>query len=326
MEASKPKIKWGILGPGKIARKFALGLSYLQDAEIYAVASRSKERAKKFAEETGATKVFDSYEAMLKDEELDVVYIATPHVFHYEHSLLCLKHRKAVLCEKPFAMNKSQVVEMIATAKRENTFLMEAIWTLFLPHIKYVKEILESNRLGAIKNLKADFGFSAPYNVNGRLFNKELGGGSLLDIGIYPIFLALETLGRPEKIEARAQMGETNVDENCEAVFDYPGGVQAEMGSSIIATMPTTAVFEMEKGRIKINSRFHEPTSVEVSDKEGTHVKDFEVKPYGYQFEAIHVQQMLRKGRIESDQMTFQKSLNLIELLDKVREKIRLEY
>ena len=326
MQPHKTKIKWGILGPGKIARKFALGLSYLEDAEIYAVASRSIERAQKFAEETGTKKVFDSYLEMVQDEELDVVYVATPHVFHYEHSILCLKNKKAVLCEKPFAINKAQVLDMIETARQENTFLMEAMWTLFLPHFLYVMQIIESGELGAVKAVKADFGFDAPYSVDGRLFNKNLGGGSLLDIGIYPIFVALVTLGKPESIEAHASMGKTKVDEDCSAIFNYPEGVQAEIKSSIIEKTPTTAFFEMEKGNIKINSRFHEPASVEVTTKEGTRLKEFDVKPYGYQFEAIHVQEMLRKNRIESDQMTFQKSLDLIELLDKVREKIGLEY
>ncbi|MGB7784631.1 MAG: Gfo/Idh/MocA family oxidoreductase, partial [Salinimicrobium sp.] len=210
------EIKWGIIGPGQIARKFARSLQEVDDAQLYAVASRTLERAEAFAEETGAAKAFGSYEEMLMDAEVDVVYIATPHVFHKEHTLLSLKHGKPVLCEKPFAINRAQVKEMISNAKEKRVFLMEAMWTPFLPHIIYLREVLSSGKYGKVKRLTADFGFAAAFDKNGRLFKKSLGGGSLLDIGIYPIFLALHTLGKPEKISAKAQMSSTNVDEVCE--------------------------------------------------------------------------------------------------------------
>lgn len=326
MKKEKKKFRWGIIGAGKIARKFTLGLSYLKDAERYAVASRSLEKAKIFAEENGVQKAFGSYKEMLEDETLDVVYVATPHVFHQEHSLLCMRHRKAVLCEKPFAINKKQVQKMIQTSKEENVFLMEAMWTRFLPHYRYVTDLLQQGRLGRIRNLKADFGFAAPYDEQGRLFNRSLGGGSLLDIGIYPIFLALDTMGLPENIVAKAHMGTTGVDEACDVIFRYKNGVRAELGSSILAHTPTTAVFEMEQGSIKIHSRFHEPSSVEVSTDNGKELKEFEVAPYGYQYEAEHVQEMLQQQRTESDEMTFDKSLQLIGLLDRIRNQIRLEY
>lgn len=319
-------VKWAIIGPGKIARKFATSLREVEDAELYAVASRSFDRATAFAEKEGAHRAFGSYEEMLKDEEIDLVYVATPHVFHHEHTLLCLRHGKPVLCEKPFAINRGQVEEMIATAKEKQVFLMEAMWTPFLPHIEYLMSLLESDRFGKIKKLTADFGFDAPFDENGRLFRKSLGGGSLLDIGIYPVFLALHTLGVPEKIEAKAQFGKTEIDEDCDIIFSYPGEVEAELKSSIIKMTPTTAVFELEKATIEIASRWHEPSTVSVITPGGTESKNFDVSSFGYEYEARHVQQMIRQGRTESDVMTFQKSLELISLLDEIRKQIGLEY
>ena len=319
-------IKWGILGLGKIAGKFATALKDVEGAELYAVASRSKTKAETFAKEHAATKLFSSYEEMLKDEELDVVYIATPHVFHYEQTLLCLDHKKAVLCEKPFALNKKQVEEMIAKAKKEKVFLMEALWTQFLPHFKFVIEQIKSEKYGKIKNLKADFGFPAPVDLDKRLYNKNLGGGSLLDIGIYPIFMAMSTLGVPERIEAKASFHDTGVDEDCDIIFEYKNGVEAELGSSIIKQTPTAAIIQFEKATLTLNTRFHEPTSIIIQTPEGEETKEFKVNSNGYNFEAEHVQKMLREGKTESTEMTFEKSLQLIELLDKVRTKIGLEY
>ncbi len=320
------KTKWGILGLGKIAGKFAKGLKEVEDAELYAVASREAEKAETFKKDHTTTKAFDSYEAMLKDEDLDVVYIATPHVFHHRQTLLCLQHKKAVLCEKPFAMNKAEVEEMIATAKKENVFLMEALWTQFLPHFKYLTKITESGEYGKIKNLKANFGFPAPFDKNKRLFNKQLGGGSLLDIGIYPIFLALSLLGKPDKISAKATIGQTSVDENCYVLFGYKNQVEAELESSIIKKLDTTAVIQFEKATVLVNTRFHEPSSIKITTPNSEELKEFEVTGNGYEFEAAHVQKMLSEGRKESTDMTFEKSLQLIELLDTVREKIKLEY
>lgn len=324
MEAKNTK--WGILGLGKIAKKFCLGLQHVEGAEIYAVASRSKEKADFFAKEHKATKAYGSYEELVEDKNVDVIYIATPHVFHFKHTLLCLRHKKAVLCEKPFAMNKAEVEQMIATAKKEKVFLMEAMWTQFLPHFEYVQKLVQSGVYGKIKSLKADFGFAAEFDENHRLYNKELGGGSLLDIGIYPVFMALSFLGEPEKITASANFCSTEVDEECNIVFHYPGGVEAELDSNIGKKTPTTATIELEKATITMNSRFHEPTSVHVRTEDGEETSDFSGEANGYNFEAEHVQQMLQEGLTESNEMTSEKSLQLIELLDRIRTEIGLEY
>jgi len=319
-------INWGIIGPGRIAKKFTTSLREVEDAKLYAVASRDLQRAEEFARENGATKAYGSYVEMLRDEEIDVVYVATPHAFHYEHTLLCLQHKKAVLCEKPFAMNRQQVEDMIAAARENKVFLMEAMWTPFLPHVKYLCEILDSGKYGKVKHLSADFGFYSLFDKNGRLFKKSLGGGSLLDIGIYPVFLALHTLGLPEKIEAKALLGKTEVDEVCDVVFSYASGAKAELHSNITEDTPTTAEFELEKAKIKIEAKWHNPSTVVISTAEGTTSKTFDVASFGYEYEARHVQEMLRKGKTESDVMSFDKSRELISLLDTIRKEIKLEY
>lgn len=322
---TKP-FKWAILGPGKIAHKFAKGLAEVPGAELYAVASRSLTKAQEFAKEFDIAKSYGSYEDLANDTEVDIVYIATPHVFHYEHTLLCLKHKKAVLCEKPFAINKEQVVEMIQTAKKENVFLMEALWTYFLPHYHYVLELVKSEKFGKVTGLEADFGFEAPYLPENRLFNKNLGGGSLLDIGIYPVFAALTLLGKPDTISAKAEFGETGVDQSCHIAFKYQNGVRAQLLSTIDKTTPTTATINFEKATLTINRRFHEPTSVTILQNNQEKTVSFDVKTNGYNFEAEHVQQMLAEGRTESTVMNFEKSLELIGLLDDIRKEIGLVY
>ncbi|HEY9185206.1 MAG TPA: Gfo/Idh/MocA family oxidoreductase [Salegentibacter sp.] len=320
------KTKWGVIGLGKIAVKFCTDLKVVEGAELYAVASRNLQKAEEFAKEHNATKAFGAYEEMLQDKNVEVVYIATPHVFHLEHTLLSLSYKKAVLCEKPFAINKSQVQEMIAAAKKENVFLMEAMWTEFLPHFEALKEIVHSGKYGAIKNIRADFGFVTKFDADSRLFNKALGGGSLLDIGVYPVFLALSLLGDPHKISALASIGKTGVDEDCDITFEYPENVLAHLHSTVQKNTPTTANIQLEKAKIIVHTRFHEPSSLTIISEGKEITKEFGVTTHGYNFEAAHVQEMLKQGRTESDKMTFRKSLQLIELLDKVRADIQLEY
>ena len=317
---------WGILGAGKIASKFVQDLHKVKGANVYAVASRSLSRAKEFAEAHNSNKFYGSYLELVTDEEVDIVYIATPHVFHFEHTMLALNHNKAVLCEKPMAMKREQVLEMITKAKHEKLFLMEALWTYFLPHYNYVLEIVASGKFGKLNELKADFGFDAPFNTEKRIYNKDLGGGSLLDVGIYPVFAALTLLGKPDSIEAKATIGKTGVDENCSIQFKYDNGSVANLYSAIDETTPTEAVLVFEKAEIIINSRFHEPSSVQIRSKNKIETIDFEVNTHGYNFEATHVQQMLTENRLESTVMTFDKSLELISLLDSIREKIDLHY
>ena len=234
-------IRWGIIGLGKIANKFATDLASIEHVELVAVASRNIQNANNFAEKYNAKKAYSSYEELAKDTNVDAVYIATPHSFHKEHAILCLQNKKAVLCEKPFAMNLSEVAEMIQVAKENNVLLMEALWSFFLPHFTYVLDLVKSEKFGKLKSLEADFGFHTPYNTDSRLFKKELGGGSLLDIGIYPIFAALATLGEPDAIDASATFFENGADASCDTVFQYKNA-KATLKSTLLEETPSIAI------------------------------------------------------------------------------------
>ena len=320
------KIRWGIIGLGKIAHKFAQDLLTIDDVELYAVASRSQEKADDFAKTYSAKKAFGNYDALVKDSNVDAVYIATPHSFHKDNSLLCLKNGIAVLCEKPFAMNSDEVNEMIDCAKANNVLLMEALWTYFLPHYRYVLDIINKKKYGDILKLEADFGFKPEYDASSRLFEKSLGGGSLLDIGIYPIFAALSTLGVPKSLEAEATFFNNIVDSSCNMTFQYPNDVEAILKSTLLEETPTEAIFHCEKGMIKINSQFHAPSAVSITTNGKEETIDFGYSTIGYNFEVNHFNKLLRQGKTESDIMTFSFSKKLIKTLDTVRQLIGLKY
>ncbi|OAD44686.1 Gfo/Idh/MocA family protein [Polaribacter atrinae] len=321
----KKVIKWGIIGLGNIAQKFATDLATVENAELVAVASRSQENADKFAIKHNSKKAYNSYLDLANDAEVDAVYIATPHSFHKEHAILCLQHKKAVLCEKPFAMNLQEVEEMITVAKENNVLLMEALWTYFLPHYTYVLECLKNEKFGKLLKLEADFGFSRAFNNDSRLFKKEVGGGSLLDIGIYPIFAALSTLGTPSSIEADATFFDNGADSACNMIFDYTD-TKAVLKSTLLENAATVAIFTCETGIIKINTMFHMPTTVTITENGKDEIIDFKTKTIGYNFETEHFNNLLRANKKESDIMTFDFSKNLIKTLDKVRGIIGLEY
>lgn len=319
-------INWGIIGPGNIANKFATDLSLLKDARLYAVASRSLEKAEAFALKFNASTVYSNYEDLASDPNIDAIYIATPHSFHKEHTLLCLEHGKAVLCEKPFAMNAEEVEVMIAKAKEKNVLLMEALWTYFLPHYQFVLNALSNNMYGNLVKLEADFGFKSNHSMESRVWNRSLGGGSLLDIGIYPIFASLSTLGNPDHIQATATFSDTGADATCDMTFKYNQSVKAVLRSSFLEDMPNEAIFYCERGTIKINSGFHGPTTITLMVDGKQEIKDFSYTTMGYRYEIEHFNQLLRQGKTESDIMTFAFSQMLIETLDKVRKVIGLEY
>lgn len=321
----KKMIRWGIIGLGKIANKFATDLASVENAELVAVASRNQQNADEFAKKHNAKKAYNSYSLLAKDTGIDAVYIATPHSFHKEHSILCLQNKKAVLCEKPFAMNLQEVTEMISVAKENNVLLMEALWTYFLPHYNYVVDIVKNEKFGKLKSLEADFGFYTAYNESSRVFNKEVGGGSLLDIGIYPIFAALSTLGKPDAIEANATFFEDGADSECNMVFSYKNA-KATLKSTLLENSPTHAVFTFEKAIVKINTQFHEPSNITIFENGKEEIIDFNYSTIGYNFETEHFNTLLRENKKESDIMTFEFSKNLIQILDAVRKIIGLEY
>ena len=318
-------IRWGIIGLGNIANKFATDLLTVEGAELYAVASRTQQKSDDFAEKYQAIKAYSSYEALVNDENIDAVYIATPHSLHKENTLLCLEQGKAVLCEKPFAMNADEVNSMIAAATKHNTLLMEGLWTYFLPHYNFVLAELSRKIYGNLLRIEADFGFVRVFNEESRLFNKSLGGGSLLDIGIYPIFAALSTLGVPDTITAKASFFENGADSSCTMVFNYHNAV-ATLTSTLLESTPSEAIFYCEQGIIKINSGFHSPSTVTLINDNNEESVFFDCKTYGYNYQISHFNELLRQGKKESHIMTFNFSRQLIKTLDKVRAIIDLKY
>ncbi|WNC72829.1 Gfo/Idh/MocA family oxidoreductase [Thalassotalea psychrophila] len=323
-------IRWGIIGLGGIAHKFATDLINVDGAELYAVASRTQTKADDFADKYQAKVSYDSYQKLVEDEQVDAIYIATPHALHQENSLLCLEHDKAVLCEKPFAMDSQQVNTMIACAQKNNTLLMEALWTFFLPHYQFVLKELANKTYGNILKLEANFGFVREFNDESRLFNKSLGGGSLLDIGIYPIFAALSTLGKPKSINARASYFANGADSSCAMVFEYDHAT-ALLESSLLEQTSNQAIFYCETGVIKLNSPFHGPTTVTVIANNDEKVFDFGYctngyNTHGYNYEIEHFNELLRQGKTESNIMSFSFSQLLINTLDEVRSIIGLNY
>ncbi|MGB3774238.1 MAG: Gfo/Idh/MocA family oxidoreductase, partial [Leeuwenhoekiella sp.] len=309
-------IKWGILGLGKIAHSFTKDLLTVPGNQLQGVASRSKDKAEKFKEEYKAIKAYGSYEDLAKDPDVDVIYIATPHVRHCEDSILCMDHGKAVLCEKPFAMNAEEVEKMIASAKANNVLLMEALWTRIMPHFNFALQEVASGKYGKIEKITSDFCFDAEFNPEGRLWDKKLGGGALLDVGIYPIFCVLAFLGKPDNIEARAKMGKTDVDVEDDITFIYKNGAKEFIKSSISTKTPTTATIICEHGLIYMHPRFHNTDKVTTILNGVKTEHDFEYLAKGYNFEIMHMADMLREGMLESDMMTHDFSRLIIKTLD----------
>jgi len=319
--------KWGIIGPGKIAHKFAEALSYAPDAELFAVASRSEKRARDFSNHYKIPRYYQGYEKIVQDPEIDIIYVATPHTMHYDNTLLCLENRVPVLCEKPFTITRNQLQRLVDISRKENVFLMEAIWTRFLPTIKRVVEIKESGLLGSIKVIHADFGFKAPFDPAGRLYNLSLGGGALLDIGIYPVFLALLLMGKPAVIKSTAVLSETGADESCNILFEYPDGATANLECTISAETPGVATVIFEKGQIKINPKWYAPSSLTIiHPNKKTEELTFESVGNGYHYEAIEAMRCLENGLIECPDLTLDFSLDLMGLLDKIRSQCGIKY
>lgn len=319
--------KWGIIGPGRIAHKFAQGLASIPGAKLFAVASRSEERALSFASQYKIPCYYVGYEKIVQNPEIDIIYIATPHTFHYENTLMCLENGIPVLCEKPFTITRDQLRKLVNTARERKIFLMEAIWTRFLPTIKKVLEIQKSGKLGKIKALYADFGFKAPVDFNGRLYNLDLGGGALLDIGIYPVFLSLLLLGKPEEIKSMAVISETGADESCSMLFKYTNGIIASLNCTITAETPIEAVIIFENGRVRINRGWFAPSSLTIfSAKEKKKEVTFKYHGNGYHFEAIEAMQCLKKGLTECPELPLDFSLDLMGLLDEIRRQCGIRY
>ncbi|WP_375418079.1 Gfo/Idh/MocA family protein [uncultured Hymenobacter sp.] len=318
---------WAILGLGHIAHKFAESLALLPDARLHAVASRDLTKAQTFAAEFGVPHALGRYEGLLTVPDLDAVYIATPHSEHHAHTLLCLRGGLPVLCEKAFARNAREAQEMIQVAGEQRVFLMEAFWTRFFPAVAKALELVEAGVIGEVKHLVADFGFAATYNPEGRLFNPALAGGSLLDIGVYPLFISKLFLGEPTAVRAVATPAPTGVDLNCAMALAYASGATATLFSTVAASTDNQCILYGTQGQLQLLGRFHAPSGVRVQRPgEEAEVIPFDKPGYGYHYEAVHVQQCLTQGLAESPLLPLSFSLELMQQLDEVRQQIGLRY
>ncbi|GGA99461.1 oxidoreductase [Puia dinghuensis] len=292
-----------------------------------AVASRDLDRAWEFAREHGANHVYGTYEELAADQNLDAVYIATPHGYHAEHALLCLRQGKAVLCEKPMALSARQVKEMIEAARASNAFLMEAMWTRFLPLMSSVMGLVESGAIGTVKYIRADFGFLAPFNPEGRLYALRLGGGALLDIGIYPLYLCLQLLGRPQQITAAGHLAPTGSDDTCHAVLQYSDGASAVISSTLACNTSLTAEIAGTAGMIRIPTPWYKNDRLEWN-RTGEPVQAVALEPMvnGFEYQIREVMECRERGLVESPSLPHSFSLMMAETMDEIRQQIGVRY
>lgn len=321
-------INWGIIGPGKIANRFASSFESIPNAVLYGVASRDLEKAKLFASNYGVKKCFDSYEALASDPNIDVIYIATPHTFHREQTLLCLHNKKSVLCEKPLTLSYNDAQEMITTAKKNKVFLMEAMWSRFFPTTIKTLELIHKGAIGDVKYLRADFGFRSPsHDPKSRLFDLSLGGGALLDVGVYPLFLACLILGRPHSIKSFATLASTGADETVNAIFHYENGAIANILSSIVIDTPKDAEIIGTKGTITINTPWHKAESLTLSAEDETEQRfDFPYEGTGFEYQIREVMHCLQNNQTESKLMSFDLSLLMAEVSDEIQRQCSINY
>lgn len=323
MERNK-KYRWAILGAGHIAEKFAEGLAACPQAIRYAVGSRQKEKSEAFCQRFGFEKSYGSYEEMLADEKVDIVYIATPNHLHYDHTMQSLAAGKAVLCEKPFALNADDVKKMAAFAREKKLFLMEALWSRFLPTINRFKSEMENGTMGKPQLLQAEFGFKAKYDAESRLFSPSLGGGAVFDIGIYPLFLATYLFGKPVSVDATSVAAPTGTDMTTAILLKHAGGEISVLTASFAMRMECDAKLYTTDGCLRLHRMFHMPTKLTYAsgDDEPTEIK-VETLSNGYNYEAMEVMACLDRGENESPSWPLDKSIELMELIDLVNEKAK---
>ena len=318
-------VRWGILGTGNIAQQFARGLAGLPDAQLVGVGSRSLETAQTFATTFGAAHAHGSYEALVSDPDVEVVYIATPHTLHAENSLRCLETGKAVLCEKPFTLNAAQAQTVIDSARAKGLFLMEAMWTRFFPLFGTLRDFIREGRIGELKLLQADFGIVSPVMQN-RLFDPDLGGGALLDVGVYPVSLASYLLGTPTAVSSRAHLGNTGVDEQNAVVLEHQDGALAVLSSAIRAETPQEAFITGTEGNIRVCAPWWQPTELVLTTQKGEERFESPLPHNGYAYEAAEVMRCLREGVLESPLMPLDETLNIMQTLDTCRAQWGLRY
>jgi predicted dehydrogenase len=320
-------IRWGIIAPGRIANKFASDFSLIHNHAITSVASNNIERAKSFADKYKLSSFYGDYREMLAKEKLDIVYIASPHSFHFEQAKMCLNMGVSVLCEKPVTIHSGQLKYLLSLAAEKGLFFMEALWTVFLPTYTQIFERIKNGDIGSIIGVKADFGFQMPFDPESRLFNPSLGGGSLLDIGIYPLLLATLCLGYPEEIKALASLTELKVDDEMMAVLKYNKRGLAQIQSTIRANTPTEAYIFGDKGSIFVPDRWIDSQKFHVLKSDGqVKVIHSPWQGFGYQFQILAVEKCLAQGLLESPMVPHSLSLQLMNQMDEIRKQTGITY
>ena len=321
-------IRWGILGTGRIAGLFTTGLASAPGAELAAVGSRTQESADRFGEQYGIPHRHSSYADLAADPDVDAIYVATPHPGHKDATLTCIAAGKAVLCEKPFALNVGEATEMVEAARSRGTFLMEAMWTRFRPPMVKVREVLGSGVIGDVQLVTANIGWKSQFDPESRLYAPELGGGALLDGGVYPLSFVSMVLGAPSQVVGVAELGGTQVDEQAAISLLHSSGAVACVGVTIRANPISLATIVGTAGRIQIDHDFHKPESFTVFvDGQDPERHDLPLSEgNGYQFEAIEVMRCLREGLLESPVMPLDESLTIMRTMDTLREQWGVRY
>jgi predicted dehydrogenase len=317
------EFRWGILGCGKIAHRWARDLEHVPGARLQAVWARDHEKASAFAIEHGAFRAADSVADLLETGDLDAVYVATPHGRHFDDTMACLDADVPVLCEKAFALDLRQARQMVETARTGEIFLMEALWTRFLPGFRCALELAGEGRLGEIRSVHADFGFHAPFCADSRLWDPSMGGGALLDIGIYPLFFALSFLGPVESFELQWTPAPNGTERSLRVQALHRKGGRSETLATFDETTPCRARIQGEAGCLDFSPLFHTATDVTLETADGSWVLPAPVEGSGYQFEIGHVQECLANGWTQSPLWPLSRTLELMEFLGRIQERMR---
>ena len=312
-------LRWGIIGTGLIAKRFAADLSFTDECVVVAVGSRAQPTADEFGAQFGINNCYDSYEKLVADPDVDAVYVATPHPMHHANGMLALEHGKHVLIEKAFTMTGAEARELVATARSKNLFLMEAMWTRFLPHVIAIRELLAQGALGEVVSVSADHGQWFVQDPAFRLFAPELGGGALLDLGVYVVSWASMILGTPDRVTAMITPAFTGVDGQTSMIFGYDGGAQSILTCTSLAVSDISSSIVGKDARIEVEGRFYEPTSFTVVPRVGEPQRfEFEHQGRGLRHQAIEAARCIADGRTESTIMPLDETVSIMETMDKV--------
>ncbi len=327
MTESRRDVRWGILATGNIANSMAMALQSVEDAQVVAVGSRSETAANAFGDAWGIPNRYGSYDGLLSDPSVDIVYISTPHALHYDNVLDCLEAGKHVLCEKPLTLDAVQARRCVSVAREKGLFLMEAMWMRFIPAIVELKKLLDDKVLGSLQFAEINFSFHGPLDPNSRLFNPKLGGGALLDIGIYSLSFARMMFGEPRKVCGKAHLTQEGVDQFHAVNLEYDDNFWVNFTSSIRYTKPREAFIIGEKGYLRVHEPFFFTKQLSLH-LEGHPVKQLSF-PYdgnGYNHEVYEVHRCLREQRIESSVIPHGETIALLEVMDRLRDDWGVRY